>query len=37
MRVCSVCRKIILRKDDLVVVKGKVYCAEHAPTGDSDG
>ena len=34
MKICAVCRKIILRKDDLVIVKGKVYCAEHAPAAE---
>ena len=28
-RVCVVCRKIILRADDLHVRAGKVYCTKH--------
>lgn len=30
-KVCSVCQKIILRRDDLFVRDGKTYCGKHLP------
>jgi len=33
MKACAVCKLIILRRDNLVEHQGKVYCAEHAPSG----
>ena len=36
-KVCAVCHRYILNKDNLIVVKGVAYCLEHAPHEDDDG